>query len=201
MKMFTHTLYPEATDDKLAANTYHNLAESSARETVEGMEDFYRSTMQQMDALSLQFTLHYGDKDYPSSNDMFEDVSNGHIFVRSTLADIATLPSQYPGLRNSQIRDSQGELMTVNDVFRCVHDVYGHWLSSRSEHYSFSMNGEMHAWIRHRDYYPKSALNALWCETRGQSAWWGAYDNHADIPPSQRPFPAQKYGSVPRNMI
>jgi hypothetical protein len=49
--------------------------------------------------------------------------------------------------------------------------------------------------------YSQAALVALWCETRGQSAWTNRHADHAALPLKERPFATQKAGKVPAKLV
>ncbi|MER7461147.1 hypothetical protein [Micromonospora sp. NPDC126480] len=52
-----------------------------------------------------------------------------------------------------------------NDMFRAVHDVFGHAASGRG----FDRHGEEAAWLKHSSMYSPLAVRALTTETRGQN--------------------------------
>lgn len=52
-----------------------------------------------------------------------------------------------------------------NDMFRAVHDVFGHAASGRG----FDRHGEEAAWLKHSTMYSPLAVRALSTETRGQN--------------------------------
>ncbi len=57
--------------------------------------------------------------------------------------------------------------VTANDVFRAVHDAFGHGLEGSG----FRARGEENAWQAHARLFTGSALGALTSETRGQNSW------------------------------
>ena len=64
----------------------------------------------------------------------------------------------------------------VNDLFRAVHDAFGHG----SEYAGFRPRGEENAWVAHSQLFTGPALKALTSETRGQNSWlnFGPYGEH-----------------------
>ncbi len=62
-----------------------------------------------------------------------------------------------------------GELRTVlaNDLFRAVHDAFGHGLEGAG----FRDHGEENAWQAHARLFTGSAVGAITSETRGQNSW------------------------------
>jgi hypothetical protein len=60
-----------------------------------------------------------------------------------------------------------GKDATYNDLFRAVHDYYGH----AAEGNGFRANGEYNAWRAHRQMYSPEARGAMDAETLGQNSW------------------------------
>ena len=67
----------------------------------------------------------------------------------------------------------QGKDVTANDVFRAVHDVFGH----AKQGVGFRAGGEENAFQAHARMYSPEALPAVTSETRGQNSWvnYGPY--------------------------
>jgi hypothetical protein len=63
--------------------------------------------------------------------------------------------------------------VTANDLFRAVHDAFGHGLEGAG----FRAQGEENAWQAHAKLFTGPALGALTTETRGQNSWlnYGKY--------------------------
>lgn len=80
----------------------------------------------------------------------------------------------------------------VNNIFRAVHDVFGH----AAEGYGFGPRGEENAWLHHSQMFSPLAQEALTTETRGQNSWvnFGPYKH---LPASERPFAEQKCALLP----
>lgn len=57
-----------------------------------------------------------------------------------------------------------------NDMFRAVHDYYGHHGAGFGDPVSFSRHGEEAAWIRHSRMFSGLAQRAMTSETRGQNS-------------------------------
>ncbi len=66
---------------------------------------------------------------------------------------------------------------TYNDLFRFVHDAFGHFGHGNS---FFRAPGEERAWALHRMMYSPQARNAMTAETRGQNSWvnYGPHGEH-----------------------
>jgi hypothetical protein len=60
-----------------------------------------------------------------------------------------------------------GRRLVVNDVFRIVHDYFGHF----KEGVGFRSDGEDNAWRSHASMYSELARGAMTTETRGQNSW------------------------------
>jgi hypothetical protein len=86
--------------------------------------------------------------------------------------------------------------VTVNDVFRAVHDYYGH----AKEGVGFRADGEENAWRSHASMYSPLARMAMTSETRGQNSWLN-YGPHGDKNRTARTedtiFADQKIGVMP----
>lgn len=141
-----------------------------------------------------------GVHEYKTSDELRKDLALGKIIYRPTYSENATLSEindKHP-LASSVVINNCPWL--INDIFRIVHDFYGHGPGN-----SFSPSGEHYAWLAHRSILPVEARIALFCETRGQSSWvnFGKHIRDADkiLSPSERPFAPQKIGLVPLDLI
>lgn len=89
-----------------------------------------------------------------------------------------------------------GKPVTANDVFRAVHDVFGH-----AKHgVGFRAGGEENAFQAHARMYSPEALPAAASETRGQNSWvnygpFGEFNRKAS--PSLTEYAEQKTGIMP----
>lgn len=77
-----------------------------------------------------------------------------------------------PSLKgNPMLRDSgeviAGRHASINDVFRIVHDMYGHIMNGNG----FDASGEDNAWRSHYAMFSPAARPAMTTETRGQTDW------------------------------
>ena len=75
--------------------------------------------------------------------------------------------TENPLLAMSKFKDSNGVPMRVLDVFRFVHDFFGH--SERGN--GFGQLGEENAWDVHARMYSPQARRAMTTSTRGQNSW------------------------------
>ena len=88
------------------------------------------------------------------------------------------------------------EKVFVNDLFRAVHDAFGHGLEGSG----FRARGEENAWQAHVRLYTGSAVGAITSETRGQNSWLnygpaGAANQKAST--DDTVFAEQKTGLMP----
>jgi hypothetical protein len=112
------------------------------------------------------------NKDYPYTNprEMHEDVrANNHMSIYPTEAGFGSgdaAPSDHPLMEKAPVQMG-GKDATYNDLFRAVHDYYGH----AAEGNGFRANGEYNAWRAHRQMYSPAARGAMDAETLGQNSW------------------------------
>lgn len=190
-KRYNHQVDVVAFDAYKAAEAYHRMEHTPSNPKVaESYALFKRELLREWLLINEQVICEFTDDDktYPSSKAMLEDVNDGHLYtLKTTLAH--KFSSSHPMLEPV---NWQGQQLVFNDIFRAVHDVYGHYRAQSS----FSLEGEKQAWLTHRTMFPKKALLALWCETRGQAAWTNCWANHPTLPLKDRPFAQQKAGAV-----
>lgn len=107
---------------------------------------------------------------YKTSKDLFNDIkNNNHIFYFPTDQGFGSGDSggDHPLLQPTEHLDAEGKPMAANDIFRIVHDYFGH----AKEGHGFGPNGEEGAWQHHMQMYSPVAQKALTAETRGQNSW------------------------------
>lgn len=111
---------------------------------------------------------------YSSSGDMIEDLRNNkRMKIFSTESGFGDEPiteeqrAEDPRLRRTQYTDVNGVPLLVNDVFRFVHDFFGHAKLGNS----FGAIGEENAWRVHAAMFTPKARRAMTTETRGQNSW------------------------------
>jgi hypothetical protein len=89
-----------------------------------------------------------------------------------------------------------GHKMRANDVFRIVHDYFGHF----KEGVGFRADGEENAWRQHAAMFSDLARGALTTETRGQNSWlnFGPYgEKNRTARVEDTVFADQKIGLMP----
>ena len=136
---------------------------------------------------------------YVSSGHMMNDVANNKSlkFLKTNLDD---LPPDHPLAQPSGII-LDGQELIMNDVFRVVHDFYGHTPNG----FQFGPKGEYNAFRSHANMYSDASIPALANETLFQNAWVNynksmrredgtvPKPNDPDfIPQNERPFADQK---------
>lgn len=101
-------------------------------------------------------------------------VDNKHLWVYPTESGFGSGTSEAaaaaardnPLLRQTDVT-IDGKKLLANDVFRIVHDVFGHF----KEGVGFRAAGEENAWRSHAAMYSDEARPAMTTETRGQNSW------------------------------
>lgn len=112
----------------------------------------------------------HGVDPYPAGprDSVFDLIRNKHMYVFPTEAGFGTLSEtvDHPLLADSGITWG-GQRVTHNDLFRAVHDYFGH----AKEGVGFRADGEENAWRSHSAMYSPPARRAMTTETRGQNSW------------------------------
>lgn len=146
---------------------------------------------------------------YKDSAAMRADVrDNKHLYFFKTEEGFAGAADN-PLLQPSGVEIGGHELL-VNDVFRAVHDYFGH----TAEGYEFGPRGELNAYLAHSRMFSDEAKPALAAETLAQNSWvnFGKHLRREDgtlpqqgdpdfIPLGKRPFAEQKNLVVPQEFI
>lgn len=132
-----------------------------------------------------------------------EDVRNNHhMWVYPTYAGYGSGdPISEDDAKKNPLLQLTGETwngipVTVNDVFRAVHDYYGH----AKEGVGFRGDGEENAWRAHASMFSPLARLAMTSETRGQNSWlnYGPHGEHNRTARTEDTiFAPQKIGVLP----
>jgi len=165
------------------AKDYDSLAHAS-------YNAFGHETSQQHALLSkhINFEFHGGDKDYPDSNAMRQDLHNNnhlHVFNGGEEHEAKALST----------RDHETGL-NGNEKFRAVHDAFGHGILKNG----FGPKGEETAWHAHQQTFSPLARAAMSTETRGQNSWVNYSGVNKGRDPKQTIFAKQKVGLLPPEM-
>ncbi len=105
---------------------------------------------------------------YANSSEMMKDVrDNKHLWFFTTDQGFGS-GEVFPGalLQKSGVTINGKELV-MNDLFRAVHDYFGH----TAEGYEFGPRGEYNAYLAHSRMFTDAAKPALAAETLAQNAW------------------------------
>lgn len=153
---------------------------------------------------------------YASSAHLAREVRRtGHVWVYLTSNGHGTdssahrSASEHPLTEPSPYRRG-GIQLCQNDVFRAVHDVFGHVARGNP----FTAHGEFMAAFDHAQMYPEECHPVLLAETIGQVCWFyygphlrrqnGWIPTHGDpdyIKPRHRPFSPQKTTPLPQEHV
>ena len=145
---------------------------------------------------------------YANSREMMADLKeNGHMFFYRTENGFGEsgMPVDHPMLEPVPF-ELNGRQLLLNDLFRIVHDYFGH----TQQGFQFGPRGEYNAYKEHSAMFTEAAQGALAAETLAQNAWvnYGPHIRRKDgsVPapqdrdythPSDRPFADQKANVVP----
>lgn len=137
-------------------------------------EAMARETLDQYNALvdagyTFEFYPATGEDPYGSPWRAMEDLrDNKHLYVFPTEEGFGTemTATVHPLLAQSGVTWGDRPA-THNDIFRAVHDVFGH----HKEGVGFRADGEENAWRQHSAMYSDLARPAMTSETRGQNSW------------------------------
>jgi len=149
---------------------------------------------------------------YANSAEVLKDISdNKHMYIFGTEGGFGEEPisdlkrEQNAMLRKTPYKDIKGKPLLVNDLFRFVHDFFGHSELGNG----FGAIGEENAWNVHSRMFSPLARKAMTTETRGQNSWvnFGKHIRRSDnsipkkgdkdyIPLGKRPFAEQKMNLI-----
>ncbi|KAL8790860.1 MAG: hypothetical protein Q9195_006185 [Heterodermia aff. obscurata] len=108
---------------------------------------------------------------YPNPRKAILDLlHNNHLFVtptRSAFGDTPFEQDPHNPLLTETSEIISGRRALVNDIFRVVHDYFGH----AKEGLGFRAEGEENAWRGHAVMYSPLARRAMTTELRGQNSW------------------------------
>lgn len=133
-------------------------------------------------------------------NAILDVVENNHLWVFSTRDGFGSNdkfdPVDNPLLQETEFKIS-GQVALANDLFRAVHDYFGHI----KEGVGFRAEGEENAWRAHSAMYSSIARRAMTTETSGQNSWvnygpFGEYNQTASGETTK--YADQKIGLLPK---
>jgi hypothetical protein len=139
---------------------------------------------------------------YKSSADLIKDVrENKHMAYFPTddgfgAGGAADAAQSNPLLKETRFVGPDGKPMKANDLFRVVHDYYGHVAGDNK----FGATGEERAYQAHRKMFSPEAQKALATETRGQNSWvnFGPFGEANRANPAETKYAEQKTGLLPQ---
>lgn len=215
-----HTTYDQVPEERLKeiADYFQNVAkhEPDSPEVQRAYQALADETIEQYKAMidaGIEPEPYNGvGEPYASSEELIRDVrDNKHLYFLRTDGSFGqgTQGSYNPLLEKSGLKIGDFELL-VNDVFRVVHDYFGH----TQRGFQFGPRGELNAWKSHSRMYSDAAQGALAAEALAQNAWvnFGQHLRRDDgsipkkgdpdyVPPQDRPFAEQKNFLVPPELI
>lgn len=153
-----------APQDAQVANAYQSLANETRAQYDHAVNNGY------------QFEFYPTDHDpYPNSpREALLDLHHDkHMYVYPTAAGFGQDDTpDHPLMADSGVQWN-GQPVTHNDLFRAIHDFYGH----AKEGIGFRATGEDNAYRQHQAMFTPPAQQALASETRGQNSWvnYGPY--------------------------
>ena len=126
---------------------------------------------------------------------------NNHLWVYPTTSGFGGSESANIDIAGNPLLQKTGEVIdgipvTANDIFRIVHDYFGHIKYG----HGFRADGEENAWRAHSAMYSPLARKAMTAETRGQNSWvnfgpYGQQNRAANAADTQ--YAPQKTGLLP----
>lgn len=135
---------------------------------------------------------------YKSSSDLINDIQkNKHMWYFPTESGFGSDDAfkDHPLFKESKYLDPSGKPMKLNDVFRIVHDYFGHAKDANK----FGATGEERAYLAHKKMLSPEAQKALATETRGQNSWvnYGPFGEENRASPANTKYADQKAGLLP----
>lgn len=169
----------------------------------EAYEAMIKETLDQYQSVldsGLQIEFIENENPYANPSEAIRDVTeNNHLYVYSTKSGFGTDktfdPTDNPLLAETEFQIS-GQPALANDIFRVVHDYFGHVKNGTG----FRAEGEENAWQAHAGMYSDIARRAMTTETRGQNSWvnFGPFGEQNQTASGEKTIYAdQKIGLLP----
>jgi hypothetical protein len=161
---------------KMISDAYESVTNQPNREDVKRAYDaLVRETKDQYEFIKskgLKIVKHEGTGEpYANSKEMLSDLRDNNTlkFLPNEVAfgQGDTDVSDNIGLQPSGIKLEDGYELTNSEVFRVVHDYFGHGILGNQ----FGAIGEENATLQHLDLYSDEAAPAVVFQTRGQNSW------------------------------
>lgn len=153
-----------------------------------------------------------GESPYKNGADVARDVENNkHLFFNLSESAFGQKgQSEVQLMLEPAGVSAHGKELNYNDIFRAVHDFFGH----AKESLSFGPRGEFNAWREHASLYSPEAQGALAAETIGQTAWTQMKPSLLNakgellkpgeagfVPRRERPYAEQKNFVMPEELV
>jgi hypothetical protein len=123
--------------------------------------------------------------------------NNKHLWVFPTTSGYGQGETQVAGSPMLTLTDEylNGKQLLANDIFRIVHDVFGH----AKDGVGFGPRGEENAWQSHVRMFSPLAARAMTTETRGQNSWvnYGPLGEQNRANQKETVYAEQKVGLLP----
>lgn len=192
----------------------HNPTDAETLAGYQAFKDEIRGQYRAIERAGVKVEPFRGEGEpYKNSSEMVADVrDNKHLYFLQTEKEMGGnggKPLDHTLLEDSGIQIN-GESFPINDLFRVVHDYFGH----AKEGYQFGPQGEFNAWRAHSEMFSPEAQGALASESIAQTAWtnYGPHARKPDgtlfqkgeegfLPLNKRPFARQKVYLVPNELI
>lgn len=160
---------------KMISDAYEKIIHQPKQEDVAiAYEALVQETAEQYDFIvskGLKIIRHTGKGEpYANSQEMLNDLEKGQlIFLPNVEAfgEDAAKVTDNIGLEPSGRKLEDGYELTNSEVFRVVHDYFGHGILGNE----FGKVGEENATLQHLDLYSDVAAPAVVFQTRGQNSW------------------------------
>jgi len=181
-------------------NMEHNPTETKVKQAYKTLA--FETVEQYKMILDSGITIEFDFKHslYKSPDETIRDiVEYNHLYVFSTVDGFGSnedfKPDGNPLLNHSGFSIS-GKPAFINDLFRVIHDYFGHYKGQNG----FDELGEENAYRYHCKMFSPLAVKALTSELRGQSSWvnHGPYgEQNRNAKPGETIFADQKTGLLP----
>jgi hypothetical protein len=149
----------------------HNPADPETAAAYRAMIDETLAQWQAIKATGLKVEFITGEDPYAATPRLaiLDVIENNHLWVFPTDSGFGSSDLDVSG---NPLLEKTGEFidgreLLANDVFRIVHDYFGHIKDGNG----FRADGEENAWQSHAAMYSPLARRAMTTETRGQNSW------------------------------
>ncbi len=160
----------------------HNPSDPAVKASYQALKDETKAQWEAMQKGGVKAEAWTGKgQPYANSAEMMADVEKGHLWFFTG----GDMPTDHP-----LAEKMPGSDLTYNDVFRAIHDFFGH----SKEGVGFGPRGEENAWRQHSQMFSDAARPAMTAETRGQNSWvnFGPKGAQNQADPANTQFAQQK---------